>query len=199
VELYGALKAMCEDVVRGAFGDKATIVHPASSPAERSRDRFTYWRCASRAAAALADRKARPGGSSTCATSAWLVRLPRTTGRHLQRHRPQPDHHGAVLSLPRREARVRRSSGSTTNFSGNTSQSLKEMPLWLPTTINRPPDSRDPTFAALASGITFRPLPGRRDTLAYNALPANRGARRPTERERCWSVGLDHPRAAQSR
>jgi 2'-hydroxyisoflavone reductase len=43
-EHYGALKAACENVVRGAFGDRATIVRPGLIVgAYDPTDRFTYW------------------------------------------------------------------------------------------------------------------------------------------------------------
>lgn len=43
-ENYGGLKAMCEDVVRGAFGDRALVIRPGLivGPNDIS-DRFTYW------------------------------------------------------------------------------------------------------------------------------------------------------------
>ena len=44
MELYGALKAACEAVVREAFGERATIVRPGliAGPHDPT-DRFTYW------------------------------------------------------------------------------------------------------------------------------------------------------------
>lgn len=43
-ELYGALKAVCEDIVRDIYGDRACIVRPGLivGPHDPS-DRFTYW------------------------------------------------------------------------------------------------------------------------------------------------------------
>jgi 2'-hydroxyisoflavone reductase len=44
LEYYGPLKAACEAVVRGAFGDRATIVRPGLIVgAYDPTDRFTYW------------------------------------------------------------------------------------------------------------------------------------------------------------
>ena len=43
-ETYGPLKALCEEVVRAGFGDRATILRPGLivGPGDRT-DRFTYW------------------------------------------------------------------------------------------------------------------------------------------------------------
>ena len=44
LETYGALKAACEDVVRGIFGERATLVRPGliAGPHDPT-DRFTWW------------------------------------------------------------------------------------------------------------------------------------------------------------
>lgn len=44
VEHYGALKVLCENVARGTFGDRASIVRPGlvAGPHDPT-DRFTYW------------------------------------------------------------------------------------------------------------------------------------------------------------
>jgi 2'-hydroxyisoflavone reductase len=43
-ETYGGLKALCERVVTGAFGDRATVVRPGLIVGPHDpTDRFTYW------------------------------------------------------------------------------------------------------------------------------------------------------------
>ena len=69
---YGGLKAACEQIVEKTFGARQAVIRPTYivGPGDHT-DRFTYWPCASRAAAKCSRRARRQirSSSSTCAIS----------------------------------------------------------------------------------------------------------------------------------
>jgi 2'-hydroxyisoflavone reductase len=195
MELYGALKAMCEDVVRAGFGDKATIVRPGLivGPYDPT-DRFTYWPVR----IARGGRVLAPGRPSRTVQfidvrdlAAWIVALleNRKAGTF---NATGP---AAPLTMEKFLDACRRASGSGAKLAWVDEPFLerqgvapwKEMPLWVPEGDAETSGFLGvPLRRALANGLAFRPLAATiADTLAWNAT-------RPPERE--WKAGISAER-----
>ena len=71
IESYGALKAVCEEIVQAAFGDQALVVRPGLIAGRHDpTDRFTYWPVrVAEGGHVLAPGTPIRCRSSTCATS----------------------------------------------------------------------------------------------------------------------------------
>lgn len=173
-ETYGALKALCEEVVREAWGDRALIVRPGLiiGP-DDTTDRFPYWpRRLSRGGEVLAP------GSPDAPTqmidvrdlAGWMVRLVENgVGGTFNGTGPaEPLTLGGCLE------RVRAAVGVESKLTWVDEEFLKahdvqpwlHMPLWL----HAAEQSLDTVSIAraLAAGLTFRPLQDTaRDTLAW--------------------------------
>lgn len=173
-ETYGALKALCEEVVREVWGERATIVRPGLiiGP-DDTTDRFPYWpRRMSRGGEVLAP------GSPDAPTqmvdvrdlAGWMVSLlERGIGGTFNGTGP-----AGPLTLGACLERVRAAVGSDAQLTWVSEEFLKahdvqpwlQMPLWL----HAAEQSLDTVSIAraLAAGLTFRPLEDTaRDTLAW--------------------------------
>jgi len=183
---YGGLKALCEERVRDAFGERALVVRPGLvvGPHDTS-DRFPYWpRRLARGGEVLA-----PGDSvapiqliDVRDLAAWMVEL-------LERgiagtfHATGP---AEPLSLGRCLERIARAVGGTGTLTWVSEAFLEEhgvepwmqMPLWLPA-AERGFVELD-LARALECGLRFRPLEETaRDTLAWERT-VDSGTRAPS-------------------
>ena len=173
-ETYGGLKALCEDRVREAFGDRALIVRPGLIVGPNdTTDRFPYWpRRLARGGEVLAP------GSPDAPTqyidardlSAWMVALLErdVTGTF---HATGP---AESITLGETLDRIARAVGGSARLVWMDEEFLKlqnvqpwlELPLWLPAA-----DQALGTVSiarALDEGLKFRPLEETaRDTLAW--------------------------------
>jgi 2'-hydroxyisoflavone reductase len=197
-ETYGPLKAACEQVVRGAFGERALIVRPGLIVGPHDpTDRFTYWpvRVARGGRVVAPGRPGRPVEFIDVRDLAeWIVRLLEgdVGGTYNATGPGEPVSMGALLEA------CRAASGSDATFEWVAEERLlaakvapwKDMPLWIPES-----DASLRGFMAIATGkarqrgLGFRPVAATvLDTLAWART-------RPRERE--WKAGLDPDREAQ--
>lgn len=172
---YGGLKAACEDVVLGAFGDRATIVRPGLIVGPNDpTDRFPYWpRRIARGGEVLA-----PGDPSQPVQfidardlAAFVLQLAErdVAGTY---HATGPD---APLSMGACLEGIRDAVGSDARFTWADEKFLIDrgvepwmgLPLWIPVSEAGLQDL-DLT-AARTAGLRFRPLAETaRDTLAWD-------------------------------
>jgi 2'-hydroxyisoflavone reductase len=190
-ENYGALKAMCEQVVRAAFEGKATIVRPGLIVGPHDpTDRFTYWPVR----IARGGRVVAPGPPKRTVQfidardlAALMIRLleKRKAGTF---NATGPEHRITMRELL---DACRGVTGSRAKLEWVSEEFLaahkiapwKELPLWLPQ-ADTPGSFLDvPLRRALANGLAFRPLGETlADTLAWHRT-------RPAGRE--WKAGLE--------
>lgn len=210
MESYGALKAMCEDVVRSGFGEKATIVRPGLIVGPHDpTDRFTYWpvRIARGGRVAAPGRRARAVQFIDVRDLAsWMIRL------HENRKAGTFNATGPARRITMEELldTCRAVSGSRARLEWIDEEFLeqqavapwKELPLWVPETDAATSGFLDvPLRRALANGIAFRPLEETiADTLAWNdSRAANREwkAGLPSDREQALLEAWDASRASR--
>jgi 2'-hydroxyisoflavone reductase len=196
-ETYGALKAMCEAIVRAELGSAAVIVRPGLIVGPNDpTDRFTYWPVRV-ARGGLVAAPGRPGRTvqfiDVRDLAEWMVALLErgTPGRFNASGPVKP------ISMEKVLETCRSASGSDAVFEWIDERFLdtqgvapwKDMPLWIP---EADPKSGDfmavPIERALATGLAFRPLAETiADTLAWDRT-------RPTGRQ--WKAGLAASREA---
>jgi 2'-hydroxyisoflavone reductase len=191
METYGALKAMCEEVVRDAYGDKATIVRPGLIVGPHDpTDRFTYWpvRMARGGRVIAPGRPARDVQFIDVRDLAeWIVRL-------LENHKSGTfNATGPARRITMEEflEACRAATGKRAKLDWVAEDFLakhevapwKDLPLWLPEEDREASGFLEvPLRRALANGIAFRPLAKTiADTLAWNGT-------RAANRE--WKAGL---------
>ncbi|MDQ2717568.1 MAG: NAD-dependent epimerase/dehydratase family protein [Chloroflexota bacterium] len=180
-EMYGPLKALCEQAAEAAMPGRVLTVRPGLivGPHDPS-DRFTYWpHRVAQGGEVLAPGKPEQGTQFIDARdlAAWIVRMVEAghTGTY------QATGPGYKLPIQRVLEECRVVSSSDARFTWVQDAFLVEkevgpyveMPLWIP----RGPE--DAGFAAvncaraIAAGLTFRPLADTvRDTLAWDATRA---------------------------
>jgi 2'-hydroxyisoflavone reductase len=184
---YGALKAACEEVVRGACGERATVVRPGLivGPGDPS-DRFTYWPV----------RVARGGEVLAPGTGADPVQVidVRDLGAFLvrlleAREGGTYNATGPARTMTMREMleACRQASASDARFAWVPARFLAEqgvqpwsdMPAWVPSDGEEGAIGRVSIARALAKGLAFRPTAETaRDTLAWwRSLPTDRTAK----------------------
>jgi 2'-hydroxyisoflavone reductase len=208
METYGALKAMCEDVVRTGFGDKATIVRPGLIVGPHDpTDRFTYWPVR----IARGGRVAAPGRPQRTVQfidvrdlAAWIVYLIENhkSGTFNASGPAQRISMQALLDACR-AASSHRATLEWLDEDFLAKQEVapwKELPLWVPELDAEASGFLDvPLRRALANGLTFRPLARTiADTLAWNETrAANREwkAGLTADRERALLAAWDAARA----
>ena len=182
LEDYGALKAVCEEVVRAAFGERALVVRPGLIVGPHDpTDRFTYW-----------PRRVAAGGRVLAPAppdapvqfidardlGAWIVRA---TERSL---RGTYNATGETTSFEHVLDACKRVSGGDAEIVWVPSERLveagvgewMELPLWIAAPEFAAMQQADVT-KALADGLTFRPLEETiRDTLAWDSERDEQGA-----------------------
>ncbi len=184
-DYYGALKALCEQVVEEVYGDRATIVRPGLivGPFDPT-DRFTYWpRRLAEGGEAIAPGK--PDAPVQVIDGRdladWLVRIAEqgTSGVFNATGPADP------LTMRETLERVRAAVGGDTTLRWVDDDTLlaaeigpwMELPLWLPGD-DYAGMARADISRAIAAGLTFRPLEETaRDTLAWSRTA---GEQRPT-------------------
>lgn len=173
-ETYGALKALCEEAVREAWGDRATVVRPGLIVGpDDTTDRFPYWpRRMARGGEVLA-----PGSPDTPTQmidvrdlAAFMVRLLEgDVGGTFNATGP-----ATTLTMGECLTRVNAAVGGSAKLTWVSEEFLKsqdvqpwlQMPLWL----HAADQSLDTVSVAraIAAGLTYRALEDTaRDTLAW--------------------------------
>jgi 2'-hydroxyisoflavone reductase len=183
LEHYGALKAACEEVVEGAYGDRSARVRAGLIVGPHdATDRFTYW-----------PRRIAAGGDVLCPGNpeapvqfvdardlgAWLVKLALEGPGGVFNATGPAERLSFVELLDRMRATI----GSDANLVWTDEQRIlaadvqpwTELPLWLPGSEHAGMARAD-ISRALAAGLTFRPLEETiADTLAWDgAVPGDR-------------------------
>ncbi|HSP73357.1 MAG TPA: SDR family oxidoreductase [Gaiellaceae bacterium] len=200
-EAYGALKALCEDVVRETFGDRATVVRPGLivGPWDPT-GRFTYWpvRVAEGGEVLAPEPRDAPVQVIDARDlAAWCVRLAEDgaagTFNAVGPERP--------LTMEQVLEGCREVAGSDARFVWAPPEWLLEqgveewmgLPLWLASSEYRGMQQVD-LSRALAAGLGFRPLTETiADTLAWvrsGEAPADPPAGLDRDRERELLAGL---------
>jgi 2'-hydroxyisoflavone reductase len=191
LELYGPLKAECEQVVREVFGDRAVISRPGLIIGPHDyMDRFPYWvaRIAEGGEVLAPGRPERPVQVIDARDLAeWIVRGAESglSGTFTATGPDQPLTMGGLLDACRTAA------ASDARFTWVDEEFLleravgpwEEMPMWLPerTSTTHVGILRMDVRRAVASGLRFRPLlDTARDVLAWERM---RG-------EHPWRAGL---------
>jgi 2'-hydroxyisoflavone reductase len=183
LEHYGALKAACEEVVEGAYGDRSARVRAGLIVGPHdATDRFTYW-----------PRRIAAGGDVLCPRNpeapvqfvdardlgAWLVKLALEGPGGVFNATGPAERLSFVELLDRMRATI----GSDANLVWTDEQRIlaadvqpwTELPLWLPGSEHAGMARAD-ISRALAAGLTFRPLEETiADTLAWDGtVPGDR-------------------------
>jgi 2'-hydroxyisoflavone reductase len=183
LEHYGALKAACEEVVEGAYGDRSARVRAGLIVGPHdATDRFTYW-----------PRRIAAGGDVLCPGNpeapvqfvdardlgAWLVKLALEGPGGVFNATGPAERLSFVELLDRMRATI----GSDANLVWTDEQRIlaadvqpwTELPLWLPGSEHAGMARAD-ISRALAAGLTFRPLEETiADTLAWDGtVPGDR-------------------------
>lgn len=175
-EMYGALKALCEQAVEERMPGKAFNVRPGLivGPYDYS-DRFTYWvRRTARGGHVLApgrpDRRVRVIDARDLAE--WMIRMAESRLTGVWNATGAED----GLTFGRMLGTCRTVSGSDAQFSWTDEKYLldrhvqpwSDLPLWIPAEDNGIFEVRNDK--AIAAGLTFRPLDDTvRDTLRWDS------------------------------
>lgn len=172
---YGPLKALCEAVVRAAYGDAGLIVRPGVIVGPHDpTDRFTYWlaRIAAGGPFAVPEGPAAPLQYIDARDLAgWLVRAARDgVGGTFNAVGPRPP--ATFGDLVRCAVDVAGSSAAPVWVSPEALAAAEvrpwsDMPMWLPSGHRALMHTR--SDRAVAAGLTFRPLAETiADTLAWH-------------------------------
>ncbi len=196
-ETYGALKALCEEEARTAFGDRALIVRPGLivGPGDPT-DRFTYWPVrVHRGGEVLA-----PGDPTDPVQvidardlTAWMVRMLEGGESGTYNATGQPTGIGAFLE----EIRTGVESDATFTFVPTgflEEQEVRpwvDMPVWVPPAEDMAGFGSVSIAAALGKGLEFRPL----DDIAQDTLEWFRTL--PEERQSSLRFGIDPEREVE--
>jgi len=193
-DLYGGLKALCEEEAEGAFPGRTLVVRPGLivGPHDYS-DRFTYW--VERVAAG--GEVLAPGAPEAPVQfidardlAEWMLRMAeaRTAGVYHATGPARPLGMQAFLNDCRAAA------GSDARFTWASDEFLTqqkvgpwvELPLWIPNTPDSVGFARVDCSKAIASGLKLRPVPETvRDTLAWaRTRPAGEERKAGLARER---------------
>ena len=200
-ETYGPMKALCEQYVREAFGNRASIVRPGYivGPLDPT-DRFTYWPVrASRGGQMLA-----PGTSrgpiqviDVRDLTAWMLKLAdtRATGNFNAISPPNAFTMGQLVEASRREspqAGTKVTWVSEDYLAKNWKPEEIDLPPWAPVKGESAGASLTSVKRAAETGLESRPLQETvRDTLAwFKTLPADRQAK--------LKAGLDPKKEAET-
>ncbi len=185
-EYYGALKALCEQATRDAFGKRATIVRPGYIVGPNDpTDRFTWYPVR----AAKGGRMLAPGAPTDPLQiidvrdlGAWMVRLAETRaagafnacgpakrltmGEVIEECLAQTGRKAAPVWVPGAALRAHGENGEG------------KIPIWAPADGDTQGYHTWSNARAIRAGLTFRPLAETvRDTLAwFRTLPAERQA-----------------------
>jgi 2'-hydroxyisoflavone reductase len=193
IEDYGALKAVCEDIVTGAFGERALVVRPGLIVGPHDpTDRFTYW-----------PRRVAAGGRVLAPAppdapvqfidardlGAWIVRATERSLHGTYNATGEPTTFERLLETCKRVA------GTDAELVWVPSERLveagigewMELPLWIAAPEFAAMQQAD-VSKAVGDGLTLRPLEETvRDTLAWDAErdePRAEGIGLSAERER---------------
>jgi len=198
-EFYGAQKALAEQEAREAFGDNALIVRPGLivGPGDLT-DRWSYWPIrVDRGGDVLA-----PGDGSDSAQiidardlTAWMVRMVEA-GQGGTYNATGPAQELSFRSMLSELQTVAANPSEIVWVDGDwlLEQGVRpwgEMPVWIGTGPSSVGFMRRSIEAALANGLSFRPLSETaRDTLAWHAL-------RPEEEQATLRSGLTAEREVE--
>jgi 2'-hydroxyisoflavone reductase len=196
-ETYGALKALCEEEARAAFGDRALIVRPGLiiGPGDPT-DRFTYWPVrVHRGGEVLA-----PGTPADPVQvidardlTGWMIRMLEGGESGTYNATGNPTGIGDVLD------EVRTGVGSDATFTFVPTPFLEEqevrpwvdMPIWVPPAEDMVGFGSVSIAAALEKGLEFRPL----DEIASDTLEWFQTL--PEERQSSLRFGIDAEREVE--
>lgn len=193
IDDYGALKAACEQVVTGAFGDGALVVRPGLIVGPHDpTDRFTYWPrrvAAGGRVLAPAPPNAPVQFIDVRDLGAWIVHAAERSPSGTYNATGRPTTFERLLDACRD---VSGSDAEITWFPGTRLLEAgvgewMELPLWIASPEFAAMQRAD-VSKALAEGLTFRPLEETiRDTLAWDSVrvePHAAGVGLTPERER---------------
>jgi len=190
-EMYGPLKALCENVVQEIYGNRALIVRPGliAGPYDPT-DRFTYWPMRVKRGGDMItpDKPQTPVQFIDVRDLAeFIIKLIEDNASGIY-HVTGPDYKlfmGEFLDA------CKLMSGSVATFHWASAEFLKEhevqpwsdMPVWIPDTEEDAGFARLNISKALQAGVKFRPLEETiRDTIEWAEL-------RPVDHQ--WRAGLD--------
>jgi 2'-hydroxyisoflavone reductase len=190
---YGALKAACEAVVRGAFGERSIVVRPGLIVGPHDpTDRFTWWPHR----VALGGRVAAPGRPRRKVQfidvrdlAGWMIAL--AAGPHAGTFNAT----GAPVAMGELLEACRTVSGSDARLewideaflAAHEVSPWKDMPVWLPEgDAGEDHFMKVPIARAVATGLRSRAL---RETLADTLAWS-----RTRDPAREWKAGLPEPR-----
>lgn len=189
-ETYGPLKALCERVVRGSYGERALIVRPGLVVGPHDpTDRFTYWPVrVRRGGEVLAPQKPEAPIQLIDARdlAEFIIKLIEENASGIY-NATGPDYELTIGRLLEVSKQV---SGSEASFkwasleflNQNKVEAWSDMPVWIPDEAETAGFSRTNVSKAINAGLTFRPLEETvRDTLAWAKT-------RPAGHE--WRAGL---------
>lgn len=205
-QLYGPLKARCEHEAKKRFPGITTIIRPGLivGPGDPT-DRFTYWPVRlERAGEVLA-----PGSGSDPVQfidardlAEWTIRL--AEARHFGVFNAMgPNHpqtmHDMLASIAKGIKASEKLTWVPSEFlEKHHVQPWSDLPVWVPPQGEMAGFARRSNHAAIAAGLTFRPLPDTaRDTLTwFHTLPAQRqshlmaglSAKREAEVLKAWHL-----------
>ncbi len=197
-EIYGPLKALCEQVVRDIYGERALIVRPGLIVGPHDpTDRFTYWPVrVARGGDVLAPQK--PDVATQIIDvrdlAELIIKLTEENALGVY-NATGPNYEltmGKLLDVSRQV------SNSDANFKWASTDFLKQnkiepwsdMPAWIPDDEEGVGFAKVDISKAIQAGLTFRPLEETiRDTLEWAKT-------RPTDHE--WRAGLTAEREAEA-
>jgi nucleoside-diphosphate-sugar epimerase len=157
---YGALKALCEQEVEAAFGDRAVLVRPGLIVGPNDpTDRFTYWpRRAERGGPILSPPDQPVQMIDVRDLAAWMIRLVETEEHGAFNATSPPEMHTIRSMLDACGAReVVRVTEEFLEEHGV--EGWSDLPCWIPSSAEELRCFQQvPVDRAVATGLTFRPL-----------------------------------------